>query len=138
MMMSSTATTTSNIVEEETMTESDNRKSFLISSLLSASSSNESMLGTEEGDDDDDEEGEEEDDENDNHDMVKDIEHKQDQNEKLQTESTQNLHRAFPKMSPSTMMIPRVMSSNDFSYLYYLSYHYFAMQLSKNGQIPQS
>ena len=34
------------------------------------------------------------------------------------------------------MLFPRLMSSNDFSYLYYLSYHYFAMQMSKNGQIP--
>jgi uncharacterized Zn-finger protein len=28
------------------------------------------------------------------------------------------------------------MSTNDFSYLYYLSYQYFAMQMSKTGQIP--
>ena len=109
--------------------ETDNRKSFLISSLLSATSSTESILETE---DEDNDEGEE----MDENEMVKVIDGEDDANTKLPNQSSQIPHRAFPKTSPSTMLFPRLMSSNDFSYLYYLSYHYFAMQMSKNGQIP--
>jgi uncharacterized Zn-finger protein len=74
----------------------------------------------------------------DENEMVKEIEHEEDNHDKLPNQSTQIPHRAFPKTSPSSMLFPRLMSSNDFSYLYYLSYHYFAMQMSKNGQIPPS
>ncbi|CAF3655749.1 unnamed protein product [Adineta steineri] len=116
-MMSST---TDHIIEDETMTESDNRKSFLISNLLSS----ESILETEE--DEEDEEGEEE-----NISMNDDsIE------EKLENES--KLHRAFPKPSLTSMIFPRIMSTNDFSYLYYLSYQYFAMQMSKTNPIQSN
>ncbi|CAF3492898.1 unnamed protein product [Rotaria sp. Silwood1] len=100
------SSTTRNIVEDETMTESDNRKSFLISNLLSA----ETTLETE---DDDDE--------------SISIE------EKCQNDS--KLHRAFPKPMSTSTIFPRLMSTNDFSYLYYLSYQYFTMQMLKNGQI---
>jgi uncharacterized Zn-finger protein len=46
------------------------------------------------------------------------------------------LHRAFPKPALTSNIFPRIMSTNDLSYLYYLSYQYFAMQMSKTGQIP--
>ena len=131
--------------------ESDNRKSFLISSLLSAASSAESILETEEDND----AGDEEDDDDDmaDHDdqIVDDLEEGEEGDDnnnnnsgrqshgKFHPEPTSSIpipHRAFPKVPPSTMMFPRLMGSNDFSYLYYLSYHYFAMQMSKNGQAP--
>ena len=43
-------------------------------------------------------------------------------------------HQAFPK--PASMIDPRGMSSNDLSYLYYLSYQYFVMQMSKTSSTP--
>ncbi|CAF5135065.1 unnamed protein product, partial [Rotaria magnacalcarata] len=104
--------TTSHIVEDETMAESDNRKSFLISNLLSADTSLET-----------------EDDEEENM-SVNDIS----MEEKIQNGS--KLHRAFPKPTSTSTIFPRLMSTNDFSYLYYLSYQYFAMQMLKTGQIP--
>ncbi|CAF4951386.1 unnamed protein product, partial [Rotaria socialis] len=104
--------TTSHIVEDETMTESDTRKSFLISNLLSADTS----LETE----DDEEETI----------SVNDIS----MEETIQNDS--KLHRAFPKPTSTSTIFPRLMSTNDFSYLYYLSYQYFAMQMLKTGQMP--
>ncbi|CAF1083489.1 unnamed protein product [Adineta ricciae] len=105
------STTTDNLIEDETMTESDNRKSFLISNLLSG----ESLLDAEE------DEEEEEENNSMNDDSIEG---------KLPDET--KLHRAFPKPS---MTFPRLMSTNDFSYLYYLSYQYFAMQMSKTNPI---
>jgi uncharacterized Zn-finger protein len=104
----SSSNTTNHIPEDETMTESDNRKSFLISSLLSG----ESILGSEE-----------------------DEENISMNNDSIE-ENQSKLHRAFPKPSSTSTIFPRLMSTNDFSYLYYLSYQYFAMQMSKTNPLP--
>ena len=88
--------------------ESDNRKSFLISSLLSDDSS-----------------------------LVEDHEDNAsnvaERTDRSRSPSAQP-HHAFPKVSTlAPMLVPRTMSSNDLSYLYYLSYQYFAMQMSKTS-----